>query len=173
MKAKTYILMKDLPDTLVFKKYKDTQYYVSQYGQVYSFFRGKFLKGYLMRDYLMFDIYIGTVSKKIAQHRLIAECFIPNPNNYPLVRHLNDNKFDIRIENLAWGTKSDNMNDAVLNGKIKNRPIHKGKLNEQHVKAIKIDLRNGVSVNILSEKYKVCFQAIYQIKNGKSWKNVD
>ena len=50
-------------------------------------------------------------------HRLIGEHFIPNPNNYPVVRHLNDIRTDFRIENLAWGTYLDNMKDAFKNNK--------------------------------------------------------
>lgn len=50
-------------------------------------------------------------------HRLLAIHFIPNPNNYPIVRHLNDNKLDFKLENLAWGTNKDNTQDAIKNGK--------------------------------------------------------
>lgn len=49
-------------------------------------------------------------------HRLMAEAFIPNPDNLPLVRHLNDVETDNRLENLAWGTWSDNSEDSVRNG---------------------------------------------------------
>lgn len=49
-------------------------------------------------------------------HRLIAQAFIPNPDSLPFVRHLNDIPDDNRIENLAWGTQSDNMGDCVRNG---------------------------------------------------------
>lgn len=49
-------------------------------------------------------------------HRLLANTFIPNPEKLPLVRHLNDNRLDNRIENLAWGTQRDNRNDSVRNG---------------------------------------------------------
>lgn len=44
-------------------------------------------------------------------HRLLAQMFIPNPDNLPVVRHLNDNPRDYRLENLAWGTQADNMQD--------------------------------------------------------------
>ena len=49
-------------------------------------------------------------------HRILAEAFIPNPDNHPLVRHLNDVRDDNRVENLAWGTVSDNEHDKVRNG---------------------------------------------------------
>lgn len=48
-------------------------------------------------------------------HRLVAQEFIPNPENHPLVRHLDDNPKDNRVENLAWGTYSDNTQDKLRN----------------------------------------------------------
>jgi hypothetical protein len=49
-------------------------------------------------------------------HRLLAQAFIPNTEGLPVVRHLNDDGLDLRIENLAWGTQSDNLRDCVRNG---------------------------------------------------------
>ena len=58
--------------------------------------------------------------KRYRIHRLLAQAFIPNPNNLPLVRHLNDDRFDWRLENLAWGTRSDNVRDSIRNNKYRN-----------------------------------------------------
>lgn len=49
-------------------------------------------------------------------HRLLAQTFIPNPDNLPVVRHLNDIRDDNRLENLAWGTQADNQRDSIKNG---------------------------------------------------------
>lgn len=49
-------------------------------------------------------------------HRLIAKAFIPNPSNYPFVRHLDDDKNNNDIENLEWGTAKDNVHDMIRNG---------------------------------------------------------
>lgn len=51
-------------------------------------------------------------------HRLVAEAFIPNPNNYPLVRHLDDDPSNNNVDNLAWGTQRDNMQDCVKHGRL-------------------------------------------------------
>lgn len=54
--------------------------------------------------------------RQVKVHRMVAEAFIPNPSGFPVVRHLNDDPTDNRVENLAWGTQSDNMRDAIRNG---------------------------------------------------------
>lgn len=52
-----------------------------------------------------------SVQKRV--HRIIAETFIPNPNNYPIVGHKNNIKSDNRIENLYWTTYQENIQKAV------------------------------------------------------------
>ena len=59
------------------------------------------------------------VLKNVEVHRLMAEAFIPNPDNLPMVRHLNDIKTDNRVENFTWGTAKDNGADAVRNGRTR------------------------------------------------------
>ena len=51
-------------------------------------------------------------------HILKAKAFLfsPNPLAYNIIRHLNDIKTDNRLENLAFGTQSDNMKDCIRNG---------------------------------------------------------
>lgn len=60
----------------------------------------------------------GVVSKRV--HRLVAEAFIPNPNNYNIVGHKNNIKSDNRVENLYWTTTSENTKKAFDDGLAKN-----------------------------------------------------
>lgn len=49
-------------------------------------------------------------------HRLVAQAFISNPNNYLQVNHKNGNKVDNRVENLYWGTQKNNIEDSLQHG---------------------------------------------------------
>ncbi len=49
---------------------------------------------------------------RIYIHRLIAETFISNPNNYPIINHKDGNKDNNRIDNLEWCTQSHNIKEA-------------------------------------------------------------
>lgn len=46
------------------------------------------------------------IDKRI--NRLVAEAFLPNPNSLPLVMHLDNNRANNQVENLSWGTYSEN-----------------------------------------------------------------
>lgn len=52
----------------------------------------------------------GNISHRLV-HALVAESFISNPHNYPLVRHKDNNKANNAVNNLAWGTHYDNVAD--------------------------------------------------------------
>ena len=57
-------------------------------------------------------------------HRMVAETWIPNPNHYRDVNHINGDKSDNRVENLEWVTHSENIRHAYRTGLMKTTPIY-------------------------------------------------
>ena len=96
-------------------------YYVDELGNIYSG-KGKTLKlrrkvtqknGYeyvlLMRDGKGYNLRVN---------RIVAKAFLPNPNNYPYVNHLNEIKNDNRVVNLSWCTPSENLKYGTARDKL-------------------------------------------------------
>lgn len=78
---------------------------------------GKIMNNRTTRDdYITLDLCKEGKPKTFPLHRLIAIAFIPNPENKPEVNHINGIKYDNRIENLEWVTKSENRLHAYKTG---------------------------------------------------------
>ena len=93
-------------------------YFVSNYGEVYSktiCSRNKY--GDLKKlkfcidttGYPFVNLHKDKKTFKKHIHRLVAEAFIPNPDNKSDVNHINGNRADNKVENLEWNTRSENI----------------------------------------------------------------
>lgn len=142
------------------------KYQVSNLGRVKSLPKYSNSKGYLelRKEKILKPCFTGkyrnypTVTfldrKSYKVHRLVAEAFIPNPNNYPIINHKDENPSNNRVDNLEWC-------DNAYNVKYSAKPFsdeHKAKISQS---------KRGVSTGPRSDEFK---EKMRQNKKGRSWK---
>lgn len=91
-------------------------YMISSMGRVKSLKNGKeiILKmGKLSKGYYGCNLSNNGNQKTYRIHRLVAQAFIPNPENKPHIDHINTDKTDNRVENLRWVTNKENCNNSL------------------------------------------------------------
>lgn len=99
-------------------------YAATEDGRIWSYKRKKFLKpidnGF---GYYRVDLCKDGKAKRFLVHRLIAETFLPNPENKPCINHKDENKSNNALSNLEWATYKENNNYGTHNEKIRKKVI--------------------------------------------------
>lgn len=86
----------------------------SMLGGRYCLIKGKPKKSFHNSNgYLKTGLYKNSQKKQCFVHRLVAEAFIPNPNNLPYIDHINTIRDDNRIENLRWCNATENLANPI------------------------------------------------------------
>ena len=105
----------------LFKQYKNTLYYVSKTGAVYSAHSHRILKGQIRtasgKSYKYIDILNKSTGKQqhINVHKMVYTAWVREPQGTEQVNHINDDSLDNRLENLYIGTQQENVQDCIKN----------------------------------------------------------
>jgi hypothetical protein len=104
-------------------------------------------------------------------HRLVAEKYIPNPQNKKTVNHKDGNRSNNHVDNLEWVTRRENCEHARLNGlsEKKSQGI-KDLTYEQYLEMFKLR-GQGMSYRKISEYIGRDHKTIWDIINGKRYKD--
>lgn len=149
-------------------------YFVSDSGFVIGERYG-IMKPVINKDgYYQCLLIVNGVRKNIVLHRLVALCFIPNPNNYPIVNHLDGNKLNCAKSNLEWNTVKGNAVHAVQIGLCdsKGEKNNNNTYSEQKVTEVKRLLIGGVSSRKIAKDLNISRSAIQHIKKGRTWSHL-
>ncbi len=126
------------------------------------------------------------IYKPFSVHRLVAQAFIPNPDNKPQVNHINSNRKDNKHINLEWCTQSENNKHAHMYGYKFSTDKHKkissenntgtrspkSKLNESQVHQIRELRLSGISYLNLGKQFGIGHETARQIVLRNSYKNI-
>jgi len=81
--------------------------------------------------YRVVNLFKNGKPKMYTVHKLVAITFIPNPNDYPIINHKDENRRNNNIDNLEWCTYKYNLNYGERNKKVKQNMKEKEKKNGQ------------------------------------------
>lgn len=139
------------------------------------FFKGRLLKQYTNKDGYKRVCLRNKNAKWKFVHRLVAEAFIPNPDNLPEVNHKDENKDNNCVDNLEWCEKLYNMNYGERNKKIKEN-------NANTTSILQFDLEGNFMqeysrISDACDKYHIrssgisnCCRGLYKQSGGYIWK---
>lgn len=155
----------------------DGRYLVSNEGNVYSNnYKGtgerKKLSLVLGKDgYVRITLYLNSYKKKtFTVHRLVAMVFIKNPSRKTIVHHIDENKSNNHVCNLAWIDKSSNA--IASSYKWQGEKHGRTKITNQTALKIRQMRSEGILCKDIASLTGININTIFNISNGKSFKKI-
>lgn len=139
-------------------------YLINTNGQIYSNKSSRYLSPVIVNNY--YHINLAKTSWLVS--RLVAEIFIPNPNNLPIVNHKNLNTLDNKVTNLEWVDNIGNAKHASENGCLKMVKICQFDINNKFIKCY--NSRQDAELEADTDLYKVLNIKQEYCKNRYIWR---
>lgn len=141
------------------------EYHVSTHGRVHSCYDGILESHPIGHRTIHLAVYIRGIKRSTQMiHRLVALAFIPNPENKPLVNHIDSNPQNNHVGNLEWVTSRENNYHAILSGSKKSA------LSVEVVATIKELLSQGHTFGDIATHMGVTSQVVRGINLGYTYK---
>lgn len=145
-------------------------YAITSCGRVWSYRSQRFLKSNVNRNgYEYVVLSIGNKRKTLTVHRLVAEAFIPNPDNLPEVNHKDEIKTHNYINNLEWVNKTKNINYGTRNHRVSknnSKAVYCEELNKVFVSITIASQELGINLGSISS----CCKGKLKSAGGYHWR---
>ena len=177
----------------------ENEYQVSNLGRIKSLERYDKFNRHIIEKILIPRIHtggylrVGLNKKDFYIHRLVAEAFIPNPNDYPQVNHKDENSTNNNVSNLEWCTQKYNVNYGTLKERQRKRMLENNPFkNKHHTEKAKEKMRlaklgkpskrkrkvliDGVEYESIAnamQELKICTKKLYKLLNREKEKGSD
>lgn len=149
-------------------------YQISDFGRVKSFKRStpKILSPCYTQYYASLDLRLYGIKYRKYIHHLVADAFLECRSGLD-VRHLDGNKYNNLLTNLALGTRKDNMNDARIHGTlVRGEACGSSKITAAQVIELRKLRKEGVTVPKLSTMFGITLRSIYRALTGETLKHI-
>lgn len=125
--------------------------------------------------YVECKLCINDIRKNLSVHRLVAKAFVPNPNGYKIVNHIDAVKTNNSCLNLEWCTSLQNNLHSIslgLNPSGRGERNYGNKLPTESILNIRSLYKNGEKQSDLAEKFNISKSNIDKIVNRRTWKHL-
>ena len=151
----------------------ETDYSISDIGEIRKDTTNYIMKQQIQQGYHHVTLQINKKPKRFRVHRLVAEAFVPNPDNLPYVNHLDGNRANNIASNLEWTTPAGNTQHAVRTGLMKptrERAVVQFTLSGEKVAEYQSQAEAARLTNSLGEKICMCCRLEREQHNGFQWR---
>ena len=151
----------------------ETNYSVSENGIVRNDNTNKILSQRIQQGYCHVGLTINGKAKSCRVHRLVAQAFIPNPENKPYVNHIDGIRSNNNVENLEWCTPKENTQHAVRTGLMRptrERPVVQFSLEGERLAEYVSLAEAARQTNSSVEKIVLCCQMQRKTHNNFQWR---
>ena len=156
-------------------------YEIDEDGRFFSLRRGRLLKSSVNNaGYLCIGLWVNSEITNFLVHRAVAETFVPNPHNKPVVNHKDGNRLNNHYSNLEWVTSAENTQHAIKNGisfkrktgDAKGEGHHASKFKDYQIREIREQYNKHKNASFIARQYNVSTNTIYRIVTGRAWVHI-
>lgn len=158
-----------------------TDYKISTYGRLYNVKNEAFVKDHSdgKYGYRRVSLSIDGKHRNFRIHRLVAKAFIPNPDNFPEIDHIDANPANNNVKNLRWTDRSGNVINSYKHGKkpsgvalLKGEDHLMAKTTEDKIHEVCRLLEQKVSCPVIAKTTGVSLGTIHSVKQGNTWTDI-